>query len=53
MILKKLADVVAEMLSIILEQLWLLGEVPWKKRKHPSLQFTRKRGKRTQGTTGQ
>jgi len=35
-VIKKLADVVAELISIVSEKSWLLGKVPgdWEKRKH-------------------
>ena len=52
-VLMKLADMIAELPSIVFEKLWLLGEVPgeWKKKKI-SLPVTLPTVIRTQGTTG-
>jgi len=52
MILKKLAVVVAEPLSIVFEKLWLSGKVPGDSKMETSLPFIRKEGRRTQETTG-
>lgn len=51
-VLKKLAEMVAEPLSMIFEKSWLSGEVPgdWKKGHVTSIY--KKGSKRTQGTTG-
>lgn len=47
-VLKKLADVVAETLSIILEKSWQSGKSPLIGRRQTSLPFLRKRERRTQ-----
>jgi len=44
--------VVAKLLSIIFEKLWLSGEFPKTGEREASLPLTRKGGRRTWGTTG-
>ena len=52
-VLKELADVVTEPLSIVFEKLWLLSEVLGTGKSEMSLSFTRMGGRRTWETTGQ
>ena len=52
-VLKELADVVTEPLSIVFEKLWLLSEVLGTGKSETSLSFTRMGGRRTWETTGQ
>ena len=52
-VLREMADVVAEPLSIIFENSWLSGEVPVTGKRETFLPFLRKGERRTQGTTGQ
>ena len=51
-VLKEMADVVAELLSIIFEKSWLSGEVPGDWKRETFLPFLRKGERKTQGTTG-
>jgi len=48
--LKELADEAAELLFIIFEKSWVPGELPWDWKNETSLPFTRRGGRRTQGT---
>ena len=50
-VLKEMADVVAESLSIIFEKSWLFGEVPVTGKRESLIPFLRKGERKTQGTT--
>ena len=51
-VLKEMADVVAEPLSIIFEKSWLFGEVPVTGKRESLIPFLRKGERKTHGTTG-
>ena len=52
MVIRELADVVAEPICVILEQWWLSGNVP-SDRKNRNITLIYKRGRGTRGTTDQ
>ena len=52
-VLREMADVVAEPLSIIFEKSWLSGEVPVTGKRETLFLFLRKGERVTQGTIGQ
>ena len=52
-ILREMADMVAELLSIIFEKSRLSGEVPGDWKRETLLPFLRKGERNTRGTTGQ
>ena len=51
-VLKEMADVVADLLSIIFEKSWLSSEGPMTEKRETLLPFLRKGERRTWGTTG-